>query len=103
MNKLDLYAVPDATDAEEAAFENVETIIDQLDGQALFESGVVDVEALFDAFGLPDVFAGLDREWDVMPLGEQRRWDALADVIKRFAFVRLDYDKTMEHADDIAA
>lgn len=102
MNKLDLYAVPDATDAEEAAFENAETIIDRLDGQTLFESGAVDVESLFNVFDLPDVFADTDRAWHAMSLGEQKRWDALADVIQRFAFDRLDYDKTVEHADDLA-
>lgn len=105
MNKLDLYAVPDTTDAEECAYENAENIIGAFTGRDLFESGTVDIDSLLDAFGMPDVFDSslAGDKWDDMTPDEQGRWGVLLIALRQFAYDRLDDEKAMRHADDLAA
>lgn len=107
MNPLDLYAVPDVTSAEEAAYDNAENRIAAIDGKALYESDnfqMDGMDGMFDMYGLPDVFSARERlPWVETSRGQQRLWGALADAINAFAYDRLDYYKVADHADDLAA
>lgn len=103
MNQLDLHAVPDVSDAEESAYEKAVDRITSMDGRALFESSAVDVDALLDAFGLPDVFDSslAGDTWADMAPDEKARWGLLAHVLRDFAHDRLDERLCMVHADRI--
>lgn len=106
MNPLDTYAPADASAAEEAAYDNAANTISKLDGEALFNSGAVDIDSLLDAFNLPDVFIdtiGAGVTWGDLSEGEQDNWADLAAVIRAFGYERLDEDKATEHAGNLAA
>lgn len=96
----------DATTLEENALQKAHDRIAAVDGRALFESGNFTLDGhdgLFDMFGLPDVFDDehVAQSWLEMTPDERDRWDALAAVLRAFAFDRLDDQAVMDHADHI--
>lgn len=106
MNQLDTYAPADATAAEGSAYDNAARTIGALTGEALFNSGAVDIDGLLDAFNLPDVFIDTNVTgvtWGGLSEGERDNWADLAHVIRAFGYDRLDEDKATAHAGNLAA
>ena len=107
MNKLDLHAAPDRSDAEEATINNVLSRIGQFDGEALFRAEPDMIDGLLDTFRnmlnlniFEDVFdvPETGRDWDDLGPWERKQWTALAATLRAVAMFYVDDEKAAQLA-----